>query len=68
MSVKKSLIIMTNKIIVEKVLRKCYSMGSTLNILTNFNQRKVDSDNNEKIHCDDAGECHICDKLAIDRY
>ena len=32
----------------------------------------MDSDNNEKIYCDDDGEyrnyCHVCDKLAIDRY
>ena len=31
----------------------------------------MDSDNKEKIYCDDDGEyrnfCHICDKLAIDR-
>ena len=27
------------------------------------------SDKNEKIYCDVDGEyCHVCDKLAIDRY
>ena len=27
------------------------------------------SDKNEKIYCDADGEyCHVCDKLAIDRY
>ena len=32
----------------------------------------MDSDNKEKIYCDDDGEhrsyCHVCDKLAKDRY
>ena len=32
----------------------------------------MDSDDKEKLYCDDDGEyrkyCHICDKLAIDRY
>ena len=28
----------------------------------------MDNDINEKIYCDDDGECHICDKLTIDRY
>ena len=32
----------------------------------------MDSDNKEKIYCDDDGEyrtyCHVCDKLAIDRH
>ena len=32
----------------------------------------MDSDNKEKINCDDGGEyriyCHVCDKLAIDRF
>ena len=32
----------------------------------------MDSDNREKIFCGDDGEnriyCHVCDKLAIDRY
>ena len=32
----------------------------------------MDSDNNENIFCDDDSEyriyCHVCDKLAIDRY
>ena len=33
---------------------------------------KMDTDNKEKIHCDDDGEqriyCHVCDKLTMDRY
>ena len=29
---------------------------------------KMDSDNKEKIYCDDGGECHVCDRLAMDRY
>ena len=33
---------------------------------------KLDSDNKDKIYCDDDGEyriyCHVCDNLAIDRY
>ena len=32
----------------------------------------MDSDKKDKIYCDDDGEyriyCHICDKLAINRY
>ena len=32
----------------------------------------MNSDNKEKTYCDDDGEyknfCHVCDKLAIDRY
>ena len=28
----------------------------------------MDSNNIEKIYCDDEGECHVCVKLAIDRY
>ena len=28
----------------------------------------MDIDNNGQIYCADDGECHICDKLAIDRY
>ena len=28
----------------------------------------MDSDNKEKIYCDDDGECYVCDKLAIDTY
>ena len=28
----------------------------------------MDSDKKEKIYCDNDGECHICDKLAIDRF
>ena len=38
----------------------------------NFNQSKNDSDDKEKIYCDDDGEyriySHLCDKLAIDRF
>ena len=30
--------------------------------------KKMESDNKEKIYSDDDDECHICDKLAIDRY
>ena len=38
----------------------------------NFNPTKMHSDNEEKMYCEYDGEytifCHLCDKLAIDRY
>ena len=38
----------------------------------NFNQKKTDNDKKQKIFCDKDGEyriyCHVCDKLAMDRY
>ena len=28
----------------------------------------MDCDKKEKIYCDDDGDCHICDEIAIERY
>ena len=29
---------------------------------------KMGSDNKEKINCNDDSECHVCDKLATERF
>ena len=60
---------------VEKGLGKCFSMVNYVeykNNWTNSNHIKLDSANKEKIYCDDDGEygifCHVCVKIAKDRY